>query len=422
MTALTRDSKTQNLAIDGLKIAALAKKFGTPLYVYSHATLVENFKRIQQAFAPVNAVIAYAMKSNSNGAILRTLVKAGAGMDIVSGGELERALRAGADPKKVIFAGVGKSRDEIALALKTGILAFNVESEAEAEAIAEVAKKMKQRAPICIRVNPDVDAATHHYITTGKKDNKFGIAFHRVRRLLKKLATFPSLRVVGLHTHIGSQITKPDGYLKTVDRMAELLAAVRKDGHAIEILNLGGGFGIAYEEGSAPMDVPALAAAIIPRLSELGVQIIFEPGRSISGPAGFLITKVEYIKQGETRNFAIIDGAMNDLIRPSLYSAYHRILLDGPVRRGRRMTYDVVGPICESGDFLGKERTFPTLVHGDLLLVCDAGAYGMAMSSNYNSRPRPAEVLVKGGKAHVIRERETLDQVIGPEAIPAFLK
>ena len=419
---LHRDPKTQSLLLDGVPVATLAKKFGTPLYIYSHARLVENFSAIRDAFAPVKPLVAYAMKCNSNGAILRTVIKEGAGLDIVSGGELERGLRAGVDPKKVIFSGVGKTKEEIAAALKAGIRAFNIESEPEAFAIDAVAAKMKKKAPIAIRVNPDVDAATHHYITTGKKENKFGIPFHAVRKLAKTLAGLKHVQLIGLHAHIGSQITQPAPYLASLGRVKELLALLRKDKHEITLLNLGGGFGISYDENEKPMDMAKLAAGLIPGLQGLDVDIIFEPGRSIAGPAGFLLTKVEYIKDGDAKNFAIIDGAMNDLIRPSLYSAFHRILLDGPKRRGKARKFDIVGPICESGDFLGKDREFAGLQAGDLFVVCEAGAYGMAMASNYNSRGRAAEVLVKGGKAHLIRERETLDDQVKQEVVPGFLK
>ena len=419
---VTRDPKTGALMIDGVKIETLAKRYGTPLYVYSHERLIENYRTVAEAFAPVNPLIAFSMKSNSSGAILRSLINEGCGLDIVSGGELARGIRAGADPKKIIYAGVGKTREEIAQAVVTGIRAFNVESEPEAEAIGEVASRLRRTADVALRVNPDVDAATHHYITTGKKENKFGIAYENIRKLFKKLARFDSLRLVGIHAHIGSQILKPEGYVKALERLAELYDLLRKDGHELEIFNFGGGFGIAYQDDQQPMDVAALAKKLIPTLQSLEAQIIFEPGRFIIGPAGFLVTQVQYIKCGDAKNFAIIDGGMNDLIRPSLYSAYHRILLDGQKRRGKAVTYDVVGPICESGDFLGKDREFTGLAEGDLLLVCDAGAYGMAMASNYNSRPRPAEVMIAGKKHELIRERETIEDLVRQEVVPEFLK
>lgn len=421
METVQRDPETQQLMIEGVAVATLARKYGTPLYVYSRRCLLDNFRRIGDAFAPFGALVAYSMKSNSNGALLRLLIGEGAGLDIVSGGELQRGLAAGADPSRIIFAGVGKTDGEIEAALRAGILAFNVESEAEAEAIARVAERRRRRAPICIRVNPDVDAATHAYISTGRKENKFGIPFDRVRKLMKRLAKHPSLDVAGVHCHIGSQILQIDSHLKALGRMEELIGLLRRDGHTIRILNFGGGFGIAYQNDQQPMDVAALADRMAPTIQRLGVQLILEPGRSISGPAGFLLTRLLYVKPGEAKNFAIVDGAMNDLLRPSLYSAYHRIELDGAPRRGKRLTYDVVGPICESGDFLGKEREFPPIEPGDLLLVRDAGAYGMAMASNYNSRPRPAEVLVSGCKHELIRRRETFDDLVAGELIPASI-
>lgn len=420
MTTINRDNDA-NLLINGVKVATLAKKYGTPLYVYSHDRLLENYRAISENFAEIDPLIAFSMKSNSNGAVLRTLIQEGSGLDIVSGGELDRGLRAGVDPQKVIYAGVGKTRDELTRALKAGIKAFNVESIPEAEAIAEVAAKLRKKAPICLRVNPDVDASTHAYITTGRKENKFGIPFYAIRKLMRKLAKNEGLDLVGLHCHIGSQILKPDGYIKALDRMAELIGQLRKDGHPIRVLNLGGGFGISYSDDEQAMDMKALAKALLPKIKALDVDIIFEPGRSVAGPAGFLITEIQYVKTGDAKNFAIVDGAMNDLLRPSLYSAYHRILLDGKGRRGRKRQYDVVGPICESGDFLGKDRSFGSLAEGDRLVVCEAGAYGMAMASNYNSRPRPAEVMVKGRRHCIVRQRETMDEVIGREEIPAFL-
>lgn len=408
--------------IEGLEIESLAKKYGTPLYIYSYETLVGNFRRLRDAFAELNPLLAFSMKCNSNQAVLRALINEGAGLDIVSVGELRRGLAAGVAPAKVVFAGVGKTRAEIAEAITSGIRMFNVESEAEAEAIAAVASKLKRKARIAVRVNPDVDASTHHYISTGKKENKFGIAFDVSRKIFRKLAALPGLEVTGLHCHIGSQILDPTAFQLAVERVDELLRVLRKDGHKIESVNLGGGFGIDYRKGLEPMDVKALAEKITPIIKSWGVSLIFEPGRSVAGSAGFLLTSVEYIKKAETKNFAIVDAAMNDLIRPSLYSAYHRILQVGPKRKGKAPAYDIVGPICESGDFLGKNRELAGLKEGDLLLVCDAGAYGMVMASNYNSRPRAAEVMVKGVKSFVVRKRETVEELIANEVTPEFLK
>ncbi len=409
-------------SIEGVSISALAKKYGTPLYIYSHSTLIGNFRRIRDAFCELNPLLAYSMKCNSSQAILRTLILEGAGLDIVSSGELERGLRAGADPKKIVFAGVGKTAGEIASALRAGIRMFNIESEAEAEAIAEVARKIKKPATAALRINPDVDASTHHYITTGKKENKFGIPFRAARHVFARVSKLRGLKLTGLHCHIGSQIMKPTAYVEALGRVIELLDALRKAGHEIRSINLGGGFGIDYEGGRTPMNVKSLAEQLIPLIRPLHVDLIFEPGRSIAGSAGYLLTKVQYVKPGEAKSFAIVDGAMNDLIRPSLYSAYHRIVPVGAVRRGKKAKYDIVGPVCESGDFLGKDREFVSLKAGDMLLVCDAGAYGMAMASNYNSRPRPAEVLVRGNRHHLIRQRESVSDLVAGETIPEFLR
>ncbi len=418
---LTRDADGR-MMIEKVALAALAKKYGTPLYVYSHAQLVENLRRLRESFAPVAPLIAYSMKANSNGAILRTLLAEGAGLDIVSGGELVRGLAAGAPADKIIFAGVGKTRAEIEAALRAGILAFNVESEPEAEAIDEVARKLRRRAPIALRVNPDVDAVTHRYITTGKKENKFGIAWDKIRKLCRRLAALKGIELVGLHMHIGSQIVQADPYVEALGRVAELLAVLRRDGHPLRLLNLGGGYGIAYEDGKSPLDMADLAARLVPALAALEARIILEPGRSIVGPAGVLLTRVEYLKLGESRRFAIVDAAMNDLVRPSLYQAYHRIEPAEAPRRGRRQAYDIVGPICESGDFLAKERELAPLAAGDLLVVRDAGAYGMAMASNYNSRGRAAEVLVKGARHGLARRRETVADLVAAEELPSFIK
>lgn len=407
--------------IEGVKIATLARKYGTPLYVYSHAALVENFGRIQRAFASIDPLIAYSVKCNSSAAVIRTLVAEGAGLDIVSLGELERGLAAGVDPAKIVFAGVGKSRREIEAALEAGIGLFNIESEPEAEAIAAAGRRLRVSAPAALRINPDVDASTHRYISTGRKENKFGIPFHVARRVFRRVARLRGINLRGLHAHIGSQIMKPDAFVKSLGRLTELIEFLRRDGHTIDTLNLGGGFGIDYEHGVKPMDMDALGRALIPLIEPLGVRLILEPGRPIAGPAGFFITRVEYIKLGDVKNFAIVDGAMNDLLRPALYSAYHRIALSEP-RGGRRKQYDIVGPICESADFLGKERRLPVLKSGDLLVVHDAGAYAMAMASNYNSRPRPAEVMVKGRRHFEIRRRETLSDVVRGEVLPDFLR
>lgn len=422
MAANTNNHHAHVDSIEGVKLTTLAKIYGTPLYVYSYTELVGNFRRIRDAFAGLNPLLAFSAKCNSNRAVLQALVQEGAGLDIVSAGELERGIAAGCDAAKIVFAGVGKTREEIATALNAGIRLFNIESEAEAEVVAAAGRKLKIQAPAALRINPDVDASTHHYISTGKKENKFGIPFKTARKVFRRISALKGIRLSGLHAHIGSQILKPTAYVESLGRLIELLEFLRKDGHTIDTLNLGGGFGIDYERGQVPMDVKALAEELVPLIKPLGVDVIFEPGRSIAGSAGYLLTKVEYVKPGENKDFAIVDGAMNDLIRPSLYSAFHRIELVGPKRGGRKSKYDVVGPICESGDFLGKERELPPLKSGDLLLVCDAGAYGMVMASNYNSRPRAAEVMIKGGRHYLVRERESQEDLVRHERVPEFLK
>ena len=408
-------------AIEGVKLTTLARKYGTPLYIYSYGALIENFHRFRDGFARLEPLIAYSMKCNSNRAVLRALIDQGSGLDIVSMGELKRGLDAGAAPDKIVFAGVGKTREEIESALRAGIRMFNIESEAEAETIAAAGRRLKCQAPAALRINPDVDASTHHYITTGRKENKFGIPFKISRRVFDRVARRKGIRLEGLQAHIGSQIMKPGAYVESVERLIELTDLLRRDGHEIRAINLGGGFGIDYERGVAPMDVAKLAKKLEPVVRPLGVELILEPGRSIAGPAGYFLTKIEYVKPGREKSFAIVDGAMNDLIRPALYSAYHRIGMVGRPRRGTKRKYDVVGPVCESADFLGKGREFPSLKSGDLLLVYDAGAYGMVMASNYNSRPRPAEVMVKGKRHYLIRRRESLDDLARDEILPDFL-
>lgn len=412
---IARDSEL-GLMMDQVALSSLAEIYGTPLYVYSKQCLIANYHRIADAFAPISPLIAFSMKSNSNGAILRTLIAEGSGLDIVSGGELSRGLRAGADPSKIIFAGVGKTHDEIAAALKAGIRMFNIESEPEAEHIAYVAKQLNCTACIAVRVNPDIDAGTHKHITTGLKENKFGISFDTVRSLCCRIASMKGVILKGLHCHIGSQILKMDGYLSALDRMAELIDALKQDGHTLDTLNLGGGFGIAYSEDQSPMDVSSFSTEVMPKLKSLGLRIILEPGRSISGTAGVLLTHVTYVKEGDEKHFAIVDAAMNDLVRPSFYDAYHKILPVNTPRLHEKL-YDVVGPICESGDFLAKKRVLHELQSGDLLAICEAGAYGMVMASNYNSRPRAAEVMVSGSTHTLIRRRETFEDLVAQEII-----
>ncbi len=410
------------LHLESASLEKLAKTYGTPLYVYSLKAILENFRRVRDAFQAVSPLVAYSAKANTNGAILRALAKEGAGLDVVSGGELARGLKAGIPPEKIIYAGVGKTAQEIQFAIESGIRAFNIESVPEAEQIARIARKLKKTARANLRINPDVDAHTHAYISTGKKENKFGINFDQALDIFAAIAGLKGLVLDGIHAHIGSEILKTTPHLEALERLHELIEALRAKGHAIRMLNLGGGFGIGYGDNEKPLDVPALGRKLMPVLQSLDCEVAFEPGRSVVGDAGLLLTRVLYVKKGSAKEFVIVDGGMNDLIRPSLYGSYHRIQTVSEPNGSRARKVDVVGPICESGDFFAKDRPLPPLEEGDLLAVFDAGAYGFAMSSRYNSRPAPAEVLVSKGKAHLIRERETLDDLTSREIIPDILR
>lgn len=402
------------LYCEELAVADLAKKFGTPCYLYSQQTILSHYHKIKQAFAEIDPLICYSVKANSNLSILKLLAREGTGLDIVSQGELVRGQTVGVDPKKIVYAGVGKTEKEIATAIKAGILMFNVESEPEARLINQVAARLKKIAKVAFRINPDVDAKTHHYITTGKKENKFGLSIPLAMDLFRKTKRMQHLKPVGVHMHIGSQITTVTPYLQAIERMGKVISDLRGQGFAIEYFNIGGGLGIIYNE-EKPQTADAFARAVIPLIKPLGCQLILEPGRFIMGNAGILVTEVQYVKQGHLKAFAIVDAGMNDLIRPSLYSAYHHIMAVKQKRTNTKALTDVVGPICESGDFLGKDRHLPQLKTGDLLAVRSSGAYGMVMASNYNSRPRPVEVLVNGKRAKIIRERETLEDVMALE-------
>ncbi len=394
---------------DGVSFSTLAKQYGTPLYVYSAGLIKENFRRVVEAFKDVDHMVAYSVKSNSNLAILQMLKDEGSCFDIVSGGELARVQKAGIDCSKVIFAGVGKTSEEIRAAINAGVGEFNVESEPEAYRINEVAAFMGKVAPIAIRINPNVDAKTHKYITTGKTENKFGISLERALKLGKEVvSSMPNLRIEGLHCHIGSQILDSSVHPQVVDIVIDYAKNFMSEtGAKLRTLNFGGGFGIAYEEGQKPLDIKPFAGTLAPRIKELGVTLVLEPGRSISGPAGVLLTSVEYVKVGDTRKFIIIDAAMTELMRPALYEAHHRIL---PIKQSHATNerLDFVGPVCETGDFIALNREAPAPEQGDLLAIMDAGAYGFVMASNYNSRPKPAEILVENGEANLIRERETI--------------
>jgi diaminopimelate decarboxylase len=411
--------KKGKLYCEDVSIEALAEKVGTPLYVYSHNTLRRHFLAYQKAFAKVPHLIAFAMKANANLAVLRLFAKEGGGIDIVSEGELHRALAAGVDPKKMVFAGVGKTRKEMAAALRAGILMFNVESAQELTALDEVAKSLGTKAPVALRVNPDINPKTHPYISTGLKKSKFGIEITRAVEQYQLASRLSNIEVVGIHSHIGSQLTQIKPFVDALKRIGKLIEELRGRGMEIKYWDIGGGLGITYDAEKPPLP-KELAAAILPLLKESGCTIILEPGRSLVGNAGALITRVIYTKEGETKNFVIVDAGMNDLIRPSLYEAYHEIV---PVvkKKRRNAIVDVVGPICESGDFLAQERTLPQVAPEELLAVLSAGAYGFSMASNYNARPRSAEVLVHGDKYATIRERESMDDLIRGERIPEFL-
>ena len=408
------------LFCEGVSIEEIVHKVGTPCYIYSHQTLTRHFRAFDQAFDAIPHTIAYAMKANSNIAILRLMAMEGSGADIVSGGELFRAMKAGVPANKIVFAGVGKSNDEIEQALKADILMFNVESAGELQSINEVAGHMGVRARVALRINPDIDPKTHPYISTGLKKSKFGIGADRALEEFKAAKALPHIVVVGVHCHIGSQLTELTPFTDALKKILSLIETLKVQGIDIRYLNIGGGLGITYSD-EIPPHPKDLAAAISPLLQDLKCQLIMEPGRSIVGNAGIMVTRVLYNKDSEAKQFVVVDAAMNDLLRPSLYEAYHEIQ---HVRKPSGMnlqTVDIVGPICESGDFLAKERAIPETNSGDLLAVMSAGAYGFTMASNYNSRPRVPEVLVNDKEIHVIRAREDYTDLIRGEVIPEFL-
>jgi diaminopimelate decarboxylase len=405
------------LFCEEVPIQKIAEQVGTPCYVYSHRTLIRHFHAFDQAFQAIPHIVAFAMKSNSNLAVLRLLAKEGSGADIVSGGELFRALRAGIAPNKIVFAGVGKSKEEIRYALESDILMFNVESPGELQQINEVAGAMGLPARVALRINPDIDPQTHPYISTGLKKSKFGIGADRALEEFDTAGKLPHIKVVGVHSHIGSQLTQVTPFVDALKKAIALIQTLQTKGVHIQYLNIGGGLGITYSDETPPHP-KELAEAISPLLQTVSCQIIMEPGRSIVGNAGILVTKVLYNKDGANKRFVIVDAAMNDLLRPSLYDAHHDIQ---PVIKNESSvvnTVDVVGPICESGDFLAKDRKMPHSQPGDLLAVMSAGAYGFTMASNYNSRPRVPEVLVKGKVIMVIRKRESYEDLIRGESIP----
>jgi diaminopimelate decarboxylase len=404
---------------EDLPVREIAAQVGTPFYCYSHATLVRHYRVYDQAFATIPHVVCFSAKANSNLAVLRVIAREGGGADIVSGGELKRALQAGMDPRKIVFSGVGKTRDEIALGLEAGLLMFNVESEMELEAIAEVARARQRRAPVSIRINPDIDPRTHPYISTGLKKNKFGIPLDAARQAYARARSLPELEVVGVDCHIGSQLTEVGPFAEAVAKVRAFAEELRREGHDIRYLDLGGGLGISYKEEDPPHPSD-LAPHVVGGLRGFEVKLVLEPGRVIVGNAGILVTRVLYLKEGAAKRFVIVDAAMNDLVRPSLYGSYHEVR---PVREAPagEALCDVVGPICESGDFLAQERKLEKVAPGDLLAVMSAGAYGFTMSSNYNTRPRVPEVLVHGARYHVVRRRETFEDLVRGETVPEFL-
>ncbi len=403
------------LFIDGCALGALAQRFGTPLYAYSKAAMLDALSGYQRALVGRDHLICYAMKANSNLAVLQTFAQAGCGFDIVSGGELERVLAAGGDASKVLFSGVGKTRAEMRRALQAGVMCFNVESEAELDVLSEVAVQCGLTAQVSLRVNPDVDAKTHPYISTGLKGNKFGIAHQRAVASYLRAAELPHLQVVGIDCHIGSQITEVGPYLDALDRLLDLVEAVEARGVPIAHLDVGGGLGITYTDEQPPAP-ETLMRAVLARVDARGHgqrKILLEPGRSLVGNAGALVSEVLYIKPGEAKNFCVVDAAMNDLMRPAMYEAWMRIVACR-VRSEPAQTFDVVGPICESGDWLGRDREL-AVAAGDFIAVLSAGAYSMSMASNYNSRGRAAEVIVDGDQAWLIRDRETTTELFRGE-------
>ena len=411
--------KDHQLQCEGIPVQQIAEKVGTPFYLYSYHTLVRHFTVFDDAFKGIPHLICYSAKANSNLSLLRLFVNLGGGVDVVSGGELYRALTGGADPQKIVYSGVGKREDEIEYALKADILMFNVESSQELQVINEVAGRMGKKAAISIRVNPDIDPKTHPYISTGLKQNKFGIDILRAPMAYRLASQLPNLKIVGIDCHIGSQLIEVEPIIQALKKLKRLVENLRKEGMQIQYLDLGGGLGITYEDEEPPHPVE-YASTILEEIRGFGCTLILEPGRVIVGNAGVLVSKVLYIKENEEKRFVIVDAGMNDLVRPSYYGSYHQIL---PVKEEEReeIVADIVGPICESSDFLAKGRKIPNLQSGELIAVMSAGAYGFSMSTNYNSRPRIAEVLVRDDQMFVIRQREGYEDLIRGEVIPDFL-
>ncbi len=411
--------KNHQLYCEDIPIERIAQWVGTPFYLYSYHTLVRHFTVFNEAFKGISHLVCYSAKANSNLALLRLFVSLGGGVDVVSGGELYRAIKAGSDPKKIVFSGVGKREDEIEYALKIGILMFNVESLPELQLINEVGSRISKKAPIAIRVNPDIDPKTHPYISTGMKQNKFGIDVNRALIAYRLASQLPNLEIIGIDCHLGSQLVDVEPFIEALKKLKKLVENLRNEGMEIRYLDLGGGLGITYEDEEPPNPVE-YASNLLDEIRGFGCTLILEPGRVIVGNAGVLVTRVLYFKENEEKRFLIVDAGMNDLVRPSYYGSYHQIL---PVKEENweEMVADVVGPICESSDFLAKGRKIPKLPSGELIAVMSAGAYGFSMSTNYNSRPRVAEVLVRDDQMFLIRQRENYEDLVRGEEIPEFL-
>lgn len=410
----------KDLYCEKVRVREIVEAWGTPVFIYSHRTITEHYRKLVRAFRELRPLICYSMKANSNLAILKALVSEGSGLDIVSGGELFRALRAGGDPKKIVYAGVGKTDSEIEEAVRAGILLFNVESHPELVAIERAAKRLRKKVQISLRVNPGIDPHTHEHIATGKPESKFGLDLDTAHAIFVKQEEYPFLSICGIHVHIGSQIVTGEPFLKAFRKVLIFITSLEKEGYSIRYLNLGGGLGIIYSD-ERPQTAEEFAKELLPLFRNKKFRLIFEPGRFIVGNGGILVTRVLYLKQTPMKNFAIVDAGMNDLIRPTLYDSHHELwpLEKDPKRK--KEVYDVVGPVCESGDFLARDRFAEELRAGDRLAFLSAGAYGFSMSSNYNSRPRAAEVLVKGKEFAVVRRRETFEDLVRGEKIPAFL-
>ena len=416
MTIAYRDGR---LGMDGVPLADLARRFGTPCYVYSGDAIAAAYGEYQRALAGRDALVCYSVKANSNLAVLALMARLGAGFDIVSGGELERVLAAGGDPGRVVFSGVGKTEEEISRAINVGIRCLNVESEAELEHVSRIAQRTGKRAPVAFRVNPDIDAQTHPYISTGLRDNKFGVGHDDALRLYRRAAGLPGIRVLGIGCHIGSQLLDRAPYVAAVRRLVALADEIENSGIGLSHYDLGGGIGIRYGE-EEPHSIGEFISGALEAIGDRRKTVIVDPGRSIVGSAGVLLTQVEYVKDSGSKRFLVTDVAMNDLLRPALYDAWHDVLpLDAPRPDDTPAEYDIVGPVCESADFIARSRTMAARA-GSFLAVCGAGAYGMSMSSNYNSRPRAAEVLVYRGSIHLVRRRERTEELFASESIPVW--